>query len=1080
MVSHPVVVALVALVPAAVTWWTGERLRRRLDDPALPELLMRRRSRIASVWGVTLVALIALDYRKAAWSVPLMLLAMIAAGHPAQRVMLQESWGLGAYLWHTLRRLAGSVAFWALVAFTPALVLAPDTTRGAYAVAAGLTVLLLVWERYYRRVWLAAFGATPLGARPALDERFAAVVAKSTAPPPRLYRFGAPGERAAGAYALPGVKGEGSVVFTDALLDLLTPEEVTAVFAHEVAHLEHYDARMLRRLRATTALLTLAVVALPLVARLVAPAAGAWMSLAGPAAVLVALVIRARRARAHETESDLRGAALCGDPEALVRALTKIHTALRLPRRWPEDVDRAATHPSLAHRIRTLREAAAAAATPAEGGAPPAPAHETLAAPAVVRSTRPGSWVAIAAGRLHLFDGVPESFTPSGDGAADLAALAAAAEGSRTLSYERLARLDLDESGRSAPRLVVSERGGQRLSLPLDPAGARAARAALDVVDVRLGRAEDAARHGAGPLPTVAAAALALVLLLVGQLGVLFVPAAIAVFHPSAAALAGFGAAAAVRAVLALSAPAAPLAGLDPRGGVAVLVAAALLGALCCWLALRLARESAAAAASADAGADDAARRRAVPATLALGVLALLYAAGAGWVGSALAATAAVPALHTLGALLVGLAAALAAQHELGRRRWWGAGASAAAAAAALVLASAGEGVASPPPLVAGPAARATVVRSARVAGAARGLDVSPSGRHFVVHRYAMGDEVAGEDFAAEDVSDEEYFDEGDPATARVQIGALGEGAAPPRELHALGAAFVSDEALLVLARHDSATGSVATDDSLVLRIERTSGMPASNDAWRVTVPRLVLPQLRVSGGGGRWSLTGRDPANPSAPMTLEGRVGGGEVTTRRWAAESSVRSLASALSPGLTTVIPLPAGGAVGVRFRALGGRTMALYALGITPVVSELWRMDDRGGRRRLAGVPGFLRCVDGAAVTAGQAGAPSALCTATDVRNNTTLLAVSADGRRVTTLASLEGMANPVAAGPSGRVLAGVPARRELVLLDPASRSSSRVMLPEDMPFAYEARWVTGGIALLVSGGRGAKVVLLDVQD
>ena len=43
MVSHPAVVALVALVPAAVTWWTGEALRRRLDDPALPERLLRRR-----------------------------------------------------------------------------------------------------------------------------------------------------------------------------------------------------------------------------------------------------------------------------------------------------------------------------------------------------------------------------------------------------------------------------------------------------------------------------------------------------------------------------------------------------------------------------------------------------------------------------------------------------------------------------------------------------------------------------------------------------------------------------------------------------------------------------------------------------------------------------------------------------------------------------------------------------------------------------------------------------------------------------------------------------------------------------
>ena len=41
----------------------------------------------------------------------------------------------------------------------------------------------------------------------------------------------------------------GRVVFSDTLLELLEPDEVGAVFAHEVAHLEHFAARPALRAR---------------------------------------------------------------------------------------------------------------------------------------------------------------------------------------------------------------------------------------------------------------------------------------------------------------------------------------------------------------------------------------------------------------------------------------------------------------------------------------------------------------------------------------------------------------------------------------------------------------------------------------------------------------------------------------------------------------------------------------------------------------------------------------------------------------------------------------------------------------
>ena len=49
-------VALLVAAPAAYAWWSGRKIRRSLDDPALAELLQARQRRLAQV---TLVAVIA-------------------------------------------------------------------------------------------------------------------------------------------------------------------------------------------------------------------------------------------------------------------------------------------------------------------------------------------------------------------------------------------------------------------------------------------------------------------------------------------------------------------------------------------------------------------------------------------------------------------------------------------------------------------------------------------------------------------------------------------------------------------------------------------------------------------------------------------------------------------------------------------------------------------------------------------------------------------------------------------------------------------------------------------------------------
>ena len=47
---------LLAGAPAAYAWWSGRAIRRSLDDPTLPDLLLARQRRMVQV---TLVAIIA-------------------------------------------------------------------------------------------------------------------------------------------------------------------------------------------------------------------------------------------------------------------------------------------------------------------------------------------------------------------------------------------------------------------------------------------------------------------------------------------------------------------------------------------------------------------------------------------------------------------------------------------------------------------------------------------------------------------------------------------------------------------------------------------------------------------------------------------------------------------------------------------------------------------------------------------------------------------------------------------------------------------------------------------------------------
>ncbi|OLZ40904.1 peptidase M48 [Natrinema saccharevitans] len=192
------------------------------------------------------------------------------------------------------------------------------------------------------------------------------------------------------AFAL-GTAGNGTVVLDRSLFRLLSPDELEALVAHELAHLERYDAFVQTlaysgfRTLAGLGFLVLAPVLLPIagVARAIAwlrGRPGSWQRTAfgrllvvlESGAVLaflaVTLLVRAH-SRRREYAADDRAAAVTGKPVALARALRRIQRAAEPPRGLlaplyvtTDDEDALtrllSTHPSTDDRVERLLERA--------------------------------------------------------------------------------------------------------------------------------------------------------------------------------------------------------------------------------------------------------------------------------------------------------------------------------------------------------------------------------------------------------------------------------------------------------------------------------------------------------------------------------------------------------------------------------------------------------------------------------------------------------------------------------------------------------------------------------------------------
>ena len=692
-----VMTLIAALIPALVAWWNDRALLTKHDDPALPELLAHRRRIAMRAIAIAIVLMIVWGADKATWGIPLLLVFFIAAGYPLRTRILGETWGFGAYLWYTLLSILGGFGFWIALAWTPLIVQGISSAIGGgrtvtIVVALIVAALMTAWEAWYPQIWLRSHAAEPL-VSPELTPKFDEIVRRAGTITPSVFRVGPRGSRFVNAVALPSVRRP-SVAMGTALLELLEPDETAAIFAHEVAHFDQYTPRLVGRRQLVNRVLILLGVAWPVIGLLGTAVKGVWIGWLWPILVLATLIRRTAKAQQHETESDLRAAALCGDPEALVRGLTKLHIHARIPRRYAVDVERAATHPSLVRRIQAIRAGGEAAI-------------EQLGSATVVQSTRVGSWVVLDDTRAYWLDGVPEGT------ASDLGSLRDAASSYRAVNYGDLVELRVAVVGDDR-KLTARARGGEAWSVPIAKDDVGRVQRSLDVVDLRLGKA--VSQTIGVPAKVVALAAFA-ALMIAGQAGITLVPIAIAMWKPSAVSLAALGAMSIVRATLGF------LEGttwFDERIGQIGLVALIVVGAFAIYGAWRLVRQ----------GETKAYTR---PTLIALAALVAIVAVGIiAQAAKGLVTLTGGPLLGTLGTALAGLGAALFTIKARGSKP---AGYAGLGAAALLVGLGVDRSAMELRNALTETTGRATLVSETDVSGPAIELRVSPSGTSFIARR---------------------------------------------------------------------------------------------------------------------------------------------------------------------------------------------------------------------------------------------------------------------------------------------------------------------------------------------------------
>lgn len=826
---------LLSVAPAAYLWWVGRRLMRRIDDPAFPELRFGRGQRLGIVIAVCFVSSLVLSIEYAALKITLAVLSLLVANYPARREIFGESWGLLGYLSYTLRFWLAMLGVWVLIAWMPMLI----RWAGNYAIVAAVLLVALtsVWGHFSARTFAWIVGAEPLH-DPDLKARFEEVMARAKCKEPRLLGLDTRGGFMVNAFALPAFERP-AVLFSSDLLEALTASETAAIFAHEVGHLEYFDRR--RLLRRNLVIWTLfagllaAAAWLGAESRLFVALTWAW-----PLVILLFLVGLMAGSQRREHDSDVRAVELTGDPEALVSALTKIHNLMRMPRRWRERSEGRLSHPSLARRIRAIREAAGLGEADSEVEAPPAVV--------VVRGAEePSEVVVLAADRLHWLHGLDEEID------LEPRAVLQAAHDCRSIRYSELADLRLEVRGMVGRYLKAVDSRGATLRLALRQEDVARVKSVLETLDLKVrgtapqvvGKtvAESVSRRFSRTVASLAA----LFALLPPISMPLFVAAVVGFVRPTRAALAAAGA---IGVAAGLLGPRGT--GATPLDGRPVFLSAVevALGGLLLYAALARHRRT----------LDEPKGSWKLPAAV-LGGLGVLYlAGGAVLLDSPLPATE----LHLwaryhpgLTVVLLGLAGMAVSLRK--RAVYWPAGVAAALAATLIVVGTLWfrDSFAEDPLAVGRPAPRVGsaqlhLVREIPVAGRVYDLRLAPSGARV----------------AALVVPDQKYGgSEKSAGGFRVEMADGGLAT-----IEALDLAFLDDERVAVL-RHEPS-------GEFGLQVLELAGEPVTE--YAIEIEPATDPALRVDPLAGRWEVSGA-ALYEGRVWLLSGAIGGAAYRRSDW-----------------------------------------------------------------------------------------------------------------------------------------------------------------------------------------------------
>src|SRR6266850_6178357 len=146
-------------VPGVFAWWSGRRLVRRRDDPALAERLLARAQHTQRVTLLTCVCLPFAAGQYYWFAVLGLVLGLWVCDYPSRRVLLDERWAPATYLLWQLRFHLAWLGFWFALLLAPTVIQAAGVWR--WPVAITLALLLGLWATGYTQTFLWLVQARP-------------------------------------------------------------------------------------------------------------------------------------------------------------------------------------------------------------------------------------------------------------------------------------------------------------------------------------------------------------------------------------------------------------------------------------------------------------------------------------------------------------------------------------------------------------------------------------------------------------------------------------------------------------------------------------------------------------------------------------------------------------------------------------------------------------------------------------------------------------------------------------------------------------------------------------------------------